>query len=803
MGKFSLSTILLLGLLTFGATAARAQTQSIYIAATSMGAGTGADCADALPYTFFNNAANAASTFTVGKVSPGTTVHVCGTISISPNIATVTNVAVSSGSVITITCASSCGFTPGQLVSPWGQTTATFLTGSANGEGTLLTVATNSGSTMTAPCPTTPGATCTHPVNNVPYGPAADTGFVGAIPPPVLSFQASGTSGHPITLFFESGATITSPYWGANGCGVICSNGNDFVGVDGNFNQGTIQATANGTNLADQVDGGVAIYANSSTNLTVKNLNISNLYVHVCPGPSGTISTCPDGIGGNTMGVVAGDVDNVSITGMVMHDMRWAIFMAYPAGTTTTGWVVQKNLTYNVDHGAFWGDTNTNAILSGPIYSGNECHDSQNWDQASDFFHHDCFQMATTSSGSQITGGQIYDNYFHGDPGKNITSFMFIACNGVQCTGNYIFNNVLASGSTTNSVSNGMIGHNSKGNFIFNNTAVSAFKGNSGGATYQLGLGTGGGGDTIENNISSTGFGVYFHQPATSIPAAMDYNDYFNTQVIGRTDGGCETSVMATWQACGNSDGLPTTHDTHSTLSDPMLNASSVPPYQLNSSASSAWGTGTNLTLLVCGTVPAACFDAAGTPRPATGPWDMGAFESSATGTVTLTPASYTFATTVVGHASSDSPSVFTLANSSGSTITSISISFTGANAGDFSQTTSCGSSLANGSSCLINVTFTPAAIGLRAATLSVSDSASSSPQTSSLLGVAVPSVINPSPANPVTFGVVVTDPTIPLPVKNEKLSENLSTHNFGRVLLRGFLHQERAGDAAGGSASQ
>ena len=178
-----------------------------------------------------------------------------------------------------------------------------------------------------------------------------------------------------------------------------------------------------------------------------------------------------------------------------------------------------------------------------------------------------------------------------------------------------------------------------------------------------------------------------------------------------------------------------------------------------------------------------------------------GAFQFG--GAVTLTPASYTFASTAVGSTSSDSPVTFTLTNNTGVTVMGITISFTGAAPGDFTDTTSCGTTLASSASCQIFVTFTPTATGTRTATLSVSDSASSSPQTSSLSGTAIPSAINPSPANPVTFGVAVTDPSIPSTVKNEKRSENPSAYGLDRAVLVRFLHQDRARDAAGSSASQ
>lgn len=69
----------------------------------------------------------------------------------------------------------------------------------------------------------------------------------------------------------------------------------------------------------------------------------------------------------------------------------------------------------------------------------------------------------------------------------------------------------------------------------------------------------------------------------------------------------------------------------------------------------------------------------------------------------------------------------FTLTNNSGAAASGITISFTGANAGDFKAASdTCGTSslAANGGSCAINVEFVPTATGSRSAVLSVSDSA-------------------------------------------------------------------------------
>ncbi len=104
----------------------------------------------------------------------------------------------------------------------------------------------------------------------------------------------------------------------------------------------------------------------------------------------------------------------------------------------------------------------------------------------------------------------------------------------------------------------------------------------------------------------------------------------------------------------------------------------------------------------------------------------------SGTGTVqaTLTPATHTFAATKVG--STSAAATFTLTNKQAVALTGISISTTG----DFSKSaTTCTSSLAAKAKCTISVTFTPTATGARTGTLSVSDSAVGSPQTSSLKG--------------------------------------------------------------------
>ncbi len=87
---------------------------------------------------------------------------------------------------------------------------------------------------------------------------------------------------------------------------------------------------------------------------------------------------------------------------------------------------------------------------------------------------------------------------------------------------------------------------------------------------------------------------------------------------------------------------------------------------------------------------------------------------------------------------SASSAQAVTLTNSGTTPLSISSIALTGTNAVDFAQTNTCpsgSSTLAAGSSCTINVTFTPGANGTRSASLTLTDNASDSPQSVALSG--------------------------------------------------------------------
>jgi dienelactone hydrolase len=138
-------------------------------------------------------------------------------------------------------------------------------------------------------------------------------------------------------------------------------------------------------------------------------------------------------------------------------------------------------------------------------------------------------------------------------------------------------------------------------------------------------------------------------------------------------------------------------------------------------------------------------------------------------GTVKLVPASVNFGRVSINTVSSVQ---ITLTNTGTSTLTTTSINLTGSQASlaVFSQTNTCGGAVGAGASCLITVSFKPAAASLYAAKLAITDSSADSPQQVDLQGkgktpttaalrsalTASAAVTTPSPTGPSGVGTRV-----------------------------------------------
>lgn len=111
----------------------------------------------------------------------------------------------------------------------------------------------------------------------------------------------------------------------------------------------------------------------------------------------------------------------------------------------------------------------------------------------------------------------------------------------------------------------------------------------------------------------------------------------------------------------------------------------------------------------------------------------------TAVGAVTASPSSLNFGSVGVG--TSSSASVVTLTNTTGATRT-LTI---GAAPAGYARTTTCGATLANGASCTVSVSFTPASSGAISGTLSLSTDSSSHPVSLTGSGASNATLISPN----------------------------------------------------------
>jgi hypothetical protein len=113
---------------------------------------------------------------------------------------------------------------------------------------------------------------------------------------------------------------------------------------------------------------------------------------------------------------------------------------------------------------------------------------------------------------------------------------------------------------------------------------------------------------------------------------------------------------------------------------------------------------------------------------------------SSASPGVSLSSASLSFGNEPVDVASSSQ--TITLNNTGNAALSVSSIAITGADLSDFTQNNTCDAAVVAGGNCTIVIQFVPSAAGSRAASLSITENASGSPQTIALSGTGTHDVI-------------------------------------------------------------
>jgi hypothetical protein len=436
--------------------------------------------------------------------------------------------------------------------------------------------------------------------------------FTGGAGSTLITAQGSGTSGNPITILFEAGATLSAPYWSSSG-GAINVSGRSFIAIDGGSN-GIIQNTANGTGLAYQATT-TAIYAQNCQNCEFKNLTIQNLYVHTSPSDTAVDTqqvNCIQFYGSNML-----------IHDNVMHDAGWCLYQNYHSDANVQ---IYNNHIYNMSHGV-WAAGAAYIVSSEYIYN-NHFGSMANWGTGSTDAYHLTVIHAANGSGGKIQNMYIYNNLFDGSLGTCcITGHIFLESSlegtpWTDATGTaYIWNNVLIADLD---IPNGLFtigeGMNHQ---IYNNTLIGPNAGNNGIALQLIHTQN----VTIENNVIE-GFTQLIGSPNGASYATIDYNTY------GWSSGGNpsfqygskEATNLASWQSiCGC--------DAHSTASLGGLLTGLSATTGVPSIGFPGISAGTNLTSLATGALASLASDTGAgdqhTPvqRPSSGPWDIGAYD--------------------------------------------------------------------------------------------------------------------------------------------------------------------------------
>ena len=392
-----------------------------------------------------------------------------------------------------------------------------------------------------------------------------------------ITAQGSGTSGSPVTLYWEPGATMNASSWTGAGNSAINTNGKSFLTFDGGKNGTSIQVTGNGSSPTISTTAYKGFQATPCNNCTFQNLTIANLYVHtqntnICNG-----APCLDTTADNA---IHASGSNVTIANNTIHDCAWCIQIQPTTGDSNIE--IYGNNIYNMDHGVAI-DPGSGPITGVYIFD-NHMHDMANWDCGGGC-HHDpihCFDGDAT--GETYNGFYIYNNRIDGDWGNATSSATFIEGNtgGSFCTPSavWIFNNYAT---TTNSAAGhgpccGVIGGSQGAGGFFNNVTVLPDNTVVPGNCMGYG-GFSGSGSTalLQNNImdgcnelitgaanASSGTNGKF---AAGSP---DYNAYVNggSNAFGGTGSGgsCSTDFLhfANWKTCMGgveSHGIQETND--------------------------------------------------------------------------------------------------------------------------------------------------------------------------------------------------------------------------------------------------
>ena len=458
-------------------------------------------------------------------------------------------------------------------------------------------------------------------------GPGTTVHLCGTITTALVA-QGSGSSGNPITLQWESGASLSV----CNNVGALQLTTKSYFTVDLGGNTAAITCPNNGTGLGSGV-GAVGIGANGNwmSHIEIRNGTIGPLYKYTCCGSDGLNSVSISLFGGtnnhfhdlalnNANGGISFQLgNNISSSGNEINNNNCAISIGrcvdYSNGdgsnVTDTGGQIHDN---DITFGDGW-------------YSG-----------GGDYTHLESirsFNYGGSNSNDHIVGELIYNNYIHGNSTGDATSFIFIPEGLSSCSSNStlsakIYNNLMVltggGGPGDGFIFTQDCEHTLE---IYNNTIDG--KNNSQMICMEIeGSQTT---VTFKNNICENVQTMIYNAHAGPTLIASN-NDYYNVGTHGSNGWywqGQEYETLAAWQSA-------TGQDSNSVTTNPGLNSDYTIP-----AGSAVAGLGVNLTSLSTSTLddskPAnvgpGAESASTVARASTGGWDLGAY---ATGVVSSNP---------------------------------------------------------------------------------------------------------------------------------------------------------------------
>ena len=439
---------------------------------------------------------------------------------------------------------------------------------------------------------------------------------------------------------------MSAPDW--TGGGAVNTNGNSYITLNGGDNGTSIQATADGSGLADQGVASKGISASRCTGCTFENLTIANLYVHTSTSDSSVDQTSDNAIKWSG--------SNVTVADNTVHDVGWALWFSGSTGDTNEE--IYGNDVYNIDHGIIIAPPATS--IGNVFIFGNHIHDLANWD-CGGACHHDPIHCFGSENGVLYSGFYIYDNLFDGSWGSATSSATFIEGNfgssgDTPCAASgssvWIFNNVSKPSDQMGCC--GQIGDAAGGTGgMFNNMARGPSNTQNVGECMGYSASSNGSTAFFENNImdncdslingNGSGSGSTTGTYASGTP---DYDAYVNGGANAFStrgpSGNCTSmsfSKFALWKSCMG--GVESHGNAFATETAAGINTDG----SLNS-GSPLIGAGNNLTS-TCNTFPttpanvrAACettytgpptgggagSTTSPTPRPTSGTWNIGPY---------------------------------------------------------------------------------------------------------------------------------------------------------------------------------